>query len=53
MIVIVLLLLVLWAALAIIGFTVKALLWLAVIGCGLFLATALAGAGLAWGHRKR
>jgi hypothetical protein len=49
---VILLLLVLWAVLAIIGFLVKSLLWLAVIGIGFFVATALAGAGMWWGRRK-
>lgn len=52
MIVVILLLLILWASLAVLGFLLKAALWLAVIGIGLFVATALAGAGWIWGNRK-
>jgi hypothetical protein len=37
-------LLVLWLIVAIIGFTVKSLLWLAVIGIVLFVATGIVGA---------
>jgi hypothetical protein len=37
-------LLVLWLIVAIIGFTVKSLLWLAIIGIVLFVATGIAGA---------
>jgi hypothetical protein len=36
--------LVLWLIVAIIGFTVKSLLWLAVIGIVLFVATGIVGA---------
>jgi hypothetical protein len=46
------LLLVLWAALAVVGFLVKAMVWLAVIGIGFFVVTALAGAGMWWGRRR-
>jgi len=37
-------LLVLWLVLAVIGFTIKALFWLAIIGIVLFVATGLFGA---------
>jgi hypothetical protein len=37
-------LLVLWVALVIIGFTIKALLWLAIVGLVLFVATGVFGA---------
>ena len=37
-------LLIVWLALAIIGFFVKALLWLAIVGIVLFIATAIFGA---------
>lgn len=37
-------LLILWLVLAIIGFFVKALLWLAIVGIILFVATAIFGA---------
>ena len=43
----VLLLLVLWLALSIVGAVVEGLLWLAVVGIVLFLATA------AWGWARR
>ena len=41
-------LLIIWLVLSILGFVVKGLLWLAVIGLVLFLATA----GWAWVKRK-
>lgn len=37
-------LLVLWLIVAVIGFTVKSLLWLAIIGIVLFVATGIFGA---------
>ncbi len=37
-------LLVLWVVLVVIGFTVKALLWLAIVGIVLFLVTGVFGA---------
>jgi hypothetical protein len=37
-------LLVLWLIVAVIGFTVKSLLWLAIIGIVLFVATGIVGA---------
>ena len=37
-------LLVLWVVLAVIGFAVKSLLWLAIIGIVLFVATGIFGA---------
>ena len=40
-------LLVIWLVLAVLGFVVKGLLWLAVVGIVLFVATA------AWGYLKR
>lgn len=36
-------LLVLWAVVVVVGFTVKALLWLAVLGLILFVATGIVG----------
>ncbi len=44
-------LLFLWLVLAIIGFTIKAVFWLSIIGIGLFIATGLAGAGMWWDSR--
>jgi hypothetical protein len=44
-------LLILWAAITVLGFAVKALVWLAVIGIGLFLATAIAGAAMLWNRK--
>lgn len=44
---IIVLLLVVWAVLAILGFVIEGLFWLAVIGLVLFLATAV------WGWFKR
>jgi len=40
-------LLVVWVALAVLGFVIKGLFWLAVVGIVLFLATSL------WGFLKR
>ncbi|MCA1836402.1 MAG: hypothetical protein LC721_08780 [Actinobacteria bacterium] len=37
-------LLVIWLALVIVGFAIKALLWLAILGIVLFLATGIYGA---------
>ncbi len=37
-------LLVLWVVLVVIGFTIKALLWLAIVGIVLFIVTGLFGA---------
>lgn len=37
-------LLVIWAVLAVLGFVIKGLLWLALIGLALFAVTAIAGA---------
>lgn len=47
MIRLILLLLVIWLVLAVIGFVIKGLLWLAVIGLVLFIATSI------WGWLKR
>ena len=47
MIRLILLLLVIWLVLAVIGFVIKGLLWLAVIGLVLFAATSV------WGWLKR
>jgi hypothetical protein len=47
MIRLILLLLVIWLVLAVIGFVIKGLLWLAVIGLVLFVATSV------WGWLKR
>jgi LPXTG-motif cell wall-anchored protein len=41
-------LLILWVVLSIVGFTIKGLFWLAIIGIVLFLATAVFG----WFRRK-
>ncbi|WP_166741555.1 hypothetical protein [Cumulibacter soli] len=40
----ILVLLIIWAAISVIGFVVKGLLWLAIIGLVLFVGTALYGA---------
>jgi hypothetical protein len=45
-------LLLLWLALAIIGFVVKALFWLAIVGIVLFLATSAFGAIRSRGRRS-
>jgi hypothetical protein len=50
MIGLVIVLLVLWAALAIIGLTVKALFWLFIVGAVLFVLTILGGAV---GHSRK
>jgi hypothetical protein len=44
---IVITLLVLWAVFAVLGFAIKGLLWLAIIGILLFIATAI------WGWMRR
>jgi hypothetical protein len=44
MIVLLIVLLMLWLILAIVGFAIKGLLWLAIIGIVLFVGTALIGA---------
>jgi hypothetical protein len=41
------LLLVIWLALSVLGFVVKGLIWLAIIGLVLFLATSV------WGYLRR
>ncbi len=41
--VVILLLLALWIGLTIVGFAVKAVLWLAFLGIGLFVLTAIVG----------
>jgi hypothetical protein len=41
---ILIIILVIWAVLAILGFVIKGLLWLAVLGIVLFLATVVIGA---------
>ncbi len=43
MLVLVIVLLVIWAILAVVGFALKGLLWLAIIGIILFVATLLIG----------
>ncbi len=43
MVIFVIILLVIWALLAIVGFAIKGLLWLAIIGLVLFIATLLIG----------
>ncbi|HEX4100737.1 MAG TPA: hypothetical protein VHY21_09375 [Pseudonocardiaceae bacterium] len=40
----IILLLIIWLALVIIGFAIKALLWLAIVGIVLFIATCVYGA---------
>jgi hypothetical protein len=45
-------LLVLWLVLVVVGFVVKALLWLAIIGIVLFLLTAVFGAIRGRGGRR-
>jgi hypothetical protein len=44
MLILVIILLVLWLILAIVGFAIKGLLWLAIIGIVLFVATAIIAA---------
>lgn len=36
--------LIVWVVLAVLGFTIKGLLWLAIIACALFVITAAVGA---------
>ncbi|MEO6944357.1 MAG: hypothetical protein ABI053_06565 [Lacisediminihabitans sp.] len=43
MLTLVIILLIIWAVLAIIGFAIKALFWLAIVGIVLFVITALLG----------
>lgn len=43
MLTLVIILLIVWAVLAILGFAIKSLLWLAIIGIVLFVITALFG----------
>jgi hypothetical protein len=43
MLILIIVLLVIWAVLAVIGFAFKTLLWLAVVGIILFIATAVIG----------
>lgn len=43
MLILVIVLLVIWAILAIVGFAIKGLLWLAIIGIILFVATLIIG----------
>lgn len=43
MLALIILLLIVWLVLAVLGFVVKGLLWLAVVGIVLFLATAIVG----------
>jgi hypothetical protein len=47
MLTLVIILLIIWAVLAIVGFAIKTLLWLAIIGIVLFVITAL------WGFIRR
>ncbi|WP_349898875.1 hypothetical protein [Parafrigoribacterium soli] len=47
MLALVIILLIIWAVLAILGFAIKSLLWLAIIGIVLFIITAL------WGFIRR
>ena len=47
MLTLVIVLLIIWAVLAILGFAIKSLLWLAIIGIVLFVITAL------WGYIRR
>jgi len=44
MLILVIVLLVIWAVLAVVGFAIKGLFWLAIIGLILFVATAIIGA---------
>ncbi len=44
MLILVIVLLVIWAILAVLGFAIKGLLWLAIIGLILFVATIIIGA---------
>ena len=43
MLTLVIILLIIWAVLAILGFAIKSLLWLAIVGIVLFVITALIG----------
>jgi hypothetical protein len=43
MLILLIVLLVIWAVLAVVGFAIKGLLWLAVIGIILFIATVIIG----------
>jgi hypothetical protein len=43
MLTLVIILLIIWAVLAVLGFAIKSLLWLAIIGIVLFVITALIG----------
>ena len=47
MLTLVIILLIIWAVLAILGFAIKSLLWLAIVGIVLFVITAL------WGFIRR
>jgi len=44
MLILVIILLVVWAILAVVGFAIKGLFWLAIIGIILFVATVIIGA---------
>jgi hypothetical protein len=52
MLVLLIVLLVLWAILAIVGFAIKGLLWLAIIGIVLFLGTAAIATVRRRAHRR-
>ncbi len=45
-------LLVVWVALVVVGFVVKALVWLAIVGLVLFVATSVFGAIRSRGRRR-
>jgi len=52
MLVLLIVLLMLWAILAIVGFAIKGLLWLAIIGVVLFIGTAAIAAVRRRAHRR-
>jgi hypothetical protein len=52
MLILVIVLLVIWAILAIVGFAIKGLLWLAIIGIILFVATLIIGIIRRAAHKK-
>jgi hypothetical protein len=53
MLIFVIVLLVLWLILAIVGFAIKTLLWLAIIGVVLFVATAIISLILRAGRKRK
>ena len=52
MLTLMIILLIIWAVLAILGFAIKSLLWLAIVGIVLFVITALLGFIRRGGSRK-